>query len=35
VAVAPPAELSNYEIVMPWFDRACDRIGLEAAGTPG
>jgi glutamate dehydrogenase (NAD(P)+) len=29
VAVAPRAEISNYEIVNHWFDLACDRIGLE------
>jgi glutamate dehydrogenase (NAD(P)+) len=29
MAVAPRAEISNYDIVNHWFDRACDRIGLE------
>src|SRR5215213_5717897 len=29
MAVAPRAEISNYEIVNHWFDLACDRIGLD------
>jgi glutamate dehydrogenase (NAD(P)+) len=28
MAVAPPAEISNYEIVNHWFDLACDRLAL-------